>query len=72
MLSHELRNPLAALLYATQLFHRGGGDDDTLRQASSVIERQSKQMARLLDDLLDVCALRKGRLIFATKSSIFE
>ena len=62
MLSHELRNPLGALLSATRLFNRAGGNELEFQQASSVIERQSKQMARLLDDLLDVARITQGRI----------
>ena len=62
VLSHELRNPLAAVLNATQLFHRAGADDAVLRSAHTVIERQSKQMARLLDDLLDVSRVTQGKV----------
>ncbi len=62
MLSHELRNPLGALLNATRLMDRAGGDSDACRNASLVIERQSKHMARLLDDLLDVARVTQGKI----------
>lgn len=62
MLSHELRNPLGALLSATQLLSRAGGDGHAFRQASTVIERQAKHMARLLDDLLDVARVTQGKI----------
>ncbi len=51
MLSHELRNPLGAVLSAVQLYDEG---EDKRTMAVSVIRRQATQMARLLDDLLDV------------------
>jgi two-component system CheB/CheR fusion protein len=61
MLSHELRNPLAAMLSATQVF--GCVDDPAAqRHAAGVIERQSKHMARLLDDLLDVARVTQGKI----------
>jgi CheY-like chemotaxis protein len=54
MLAHELRNPLAAILNATQVLASERSDRDLRREATQVIRRQADQMARLLDDLLDV------------------
>lgn len=62
MLSHELRNPLGAMLNATRLFQRVGTHDGALAKACSIIDRQSKQMARLLDDLLDVSRVTQGKI----------
>ncbi len=59
MLSHELRNPLAAVLASTRLL-QATGDAETLGRAREVIERQSTHMARLLDDLLDVSRITRG------------
>jgi two-component system CheB/CheR fusion protein len=61
MLSHELRNPLGAVLNAAELLARGGETDST-SLAAGVILRQSRQMARLLDDLLDVSRITQGRI----------
>ncbi|MFK7821101.1 MAG: chemotaxis protein CheB [Planctomycetaceae bacterium] len=58
MLSHELRNPLAAILNAVQLLDV----DDAAANAAVVIQRQSRQMARLLEDLLDVSRITHGKL----------
>ncbi len=65
MLSHELRNPLGAMLNATRLFERAGDHDPALARACSIIDRQSKQMARLLDDLLDVSRVTQGKIRIA-------
>jgi two-component system CheB/CheR fusion protein len=62
MLSHELRNPLEAILNASRLFDRVDGDVGLQRQASAVIQRQVEQMARLLDDLLDVARVTQGKI----------
>ncbi len=62
MLSHELRNPLGALLNATQFLKRAESDPRSSQQAAAVIERQSKHMARLLDDLLDVARITQGKV----------
>ena len=62
MLSHELRNPLAAILSATHLLDGDRLPDDRCRKAAHVVERQAKHMARLLDDLLDVSRITHGRI----------
>jgi two-component system, chemotaxis family, CheB/CheR fusion protein len=59
MLSHELRNPLAALLHASAVLRDHRGNPDKGQQALAVVERQCKHMARLLDDLLDVSRMRQ-------------
>jgi two-component system CheB/CheR fusion protein len=61
MLSHELRNPLAAVLNAVRLVSAGGGPAEIQQKARSVIDRQGHHMARLLDDLLDVSRITSGK-----------
>ncbi|GAA6121845.1 ATP-binding protein [Acidovorax sp. FG27] len=58
-LAHELRNPIAPMLYAVALMKR---DRDPERQARrvEVIERQANHMVRLVDDLLDVSRISRG------------
>jgi two-component system CheB/CheR fusion protein len=68
MLSHELRNPLAAILSATRLLDRANVIDEGCRQASRVVERQARHMARLLDDLLDVSRITYGRIMLRTET----
>ena len=60
-LAHELRNPLAALRNAVEL-HRIGKDAKTQGLAQEIIERQIQQLIRLVDDLLDVSRISKGKL----------
>ena len=62
MLSHELRNPLGALLNASRLLKGPEISNDIISQASDVITRQSQQMSRLLDDLLDVSRVTLGKI----------
>lgn len=64
MLSHELRNPLGAALNATYLFDLGlkGQVPPMVREACEVIQRQMLQVARLLDDLLDVSRITQGKI----------
>ncbi|HEX6278225.1 MAG TPA: chemotaxis protein CheB, partial [Polyangiaceae bacterium] len=60
MLSHELRNPLAAVLNAVRVVS-GGGANEVQAKARLVIDRQGRHMARLLDDLLDVSRITSGK-----------
>ena len=62
MLSHELRNPLAAMRNALFLITRASADAETLRAARDVMERQMHQLVRLVDDLLDVSRIIRGRI----------
>ncbi len=61
MLGHELRNPLAAIVLATQLA-REGADRAQLEPRLELIERQSTLLARLVDDLLDVARVTTGKV----------
>src|SRR3954466_15024972 len=62
MLAHELRNPLAAITSAVRLARKIRGDDDDLPGAHEVIERQAGNLARLIDDLLDVSRITEGKV----------
>jgi two-component system CheB/CheR fusion protein len=62
MLSHELRNPLGAILNAVYLMERSQDDPEDLQHTCGIIERQARQMARLLDDLLDVARVTQGKV----------
>jgi PAS domain S-box-containing protein len=54
LLSHELRNPLAAIRNALYLLDPRGTEDPSLREAWEMLDRQSSVLASLVDDLLDV------------------
>ena len=60
MLGHELRNPLAPIVSAIQLL-KLRGDKKSAREHPA-IERQVKQMVRLVDDLLDVSRISRGKV----------
>ncbi len=62
LLSHELRNPLAPILNALSIQRDIKTADPILQQAGKVIERQVGQMVRLVDDLLDIARITKGKL----------
>ncbi|HEX6002690.1 MAG TPA: ATP-binding protein, partial [Burkholderiales bacterium] len=61
MLSHELRTPLAALTTAAHVLRVAGADQHRAAQARGVVERQTRHMARLLEDLLDVSRISLGK-----------
>ena len=62
MLAHELRNPLAPIRYAVQILRHSSGDAAVLEQTRDVMERQIQHMARLIDDLLDVSRISRGKV----------
>jgi PAS domain S-box-containing protein len=62
MLAHELRNPLAPIRNAAQVFRLLGPADPNLQRAREMIERQVQQLTRLVDDLLDVSRITRGKI----------
>jgi signal transduction histidine kinase/ActR/RegA family two-component response regulator len=62
MLAHELRNPPMAIRNAMQTIHGQAERDPILQQARDVVERQVRHLTRLLDDLLDVSRLTRGKI----------
>lgn len=62
MLSHELRNPLAALSSAAHVLNVAEPASDAATQARHVVARQTKHMSRLVGDLLDISRITLGRL----------
>ena len=61
MLAHELRNPMAPIQHSVELLNRLGMDERAGR-AVDVIQRQSRQLTRMVDDLLDVSRITRGRI----------
>jgi signal transduction histidine kinase/DNA-binding response OmpR family regulator len=62
MLSHELRNPLAPVRNALQVLGLIGIDHPRFRWAQGVIHRQVDHLVRLVDDLLDVSRITRGKI----------
>jgi signal transduction histidine kinase len=60
-LAHELRNPLAPLLSTVELVRANGLSPGELEGVMDVLERQTRNMARLINDLLDVARVSGGR-----------
>jgi signal transduction histidine kinase/ActR/RegA family two-component response regulator len=61
-LAHELRNPLAPIRHAVEILQLQGSPDPTVRAALDTIGGQVAHMVRLIDDLLDVSRITRGRL----------
>ena len=62
MLAHELRNPLAPISNAAQALRLSSGDRAAVESASNMLERQVGQMSRLVDDLLDMSRITRGKI----------
>lgn len=62
VLSHELRNPINAVLSASHLLRPDRPDPDIQQHAIGVIQRQSQHIARLLEDLLDLSRMTQDKL----------
>jgi signal transduction histidine kinase/DNA-binding response OmpR family regulator len=63
MLAHELRNPLAPIRNAVQVLRLIGLKEPPVLQARDMIDRQVTHMARLIDDLLDMSRLSRGKIL---------
>ena len=61
-LAHELRNPMAPIRNGLQLMRLANGQPATIEQARSMMERQLTQLVRLVDDLMDISRITRGRL----------
>lgn len=61
-LAHELRNPLAPLINGLNILKLAKNNPEAAGRAQLVMERQLKQMVRLVDDLLDISRLTTGKL----------
>jgi PAS domain S-box-containing protein len=62
MLGHELRNPLAPIRNALSVLQMDHPDEATLGRSTSVIDRQITHLTRLVDDLLDLSRITRGKI----------
>jgi PAS domain S-box-containing protein len=62
MLAHELRNPLAPIRNALQILQLPDADPAKIRSVTDVMDRQVQHLVRLVDDLLDVSRVMRGRI----------
>src|SRR5215203_3756132 len=61
-LAHELRNPLAPIRNALEILRRTSPPEPGLQWARDIIDRQVQQLTRLVDDLLDVSPITRGKI----------
>lgn len=66
-LSHELRNPLAAIAASLDVMTMADGDLATTDRARERIARQTRQLIRLVDDLLEMSRITQGKLELRTR-----
>ncbi|MDY6900913.1 MAG: response regulator [Cyanobacteriota bacterium] len=62
IVSHELRTPLNAIMGWTKLISRGRIQQDRMKQALEVIDRNASLQAQLIEDLLDISQIIRGQL----------
>src|SRR5439155_5379903 len=60
--AHELRNPLAPIRNALEILRLGSAPSEPLEKARAMIDRQTLRLTRLIDDLLDVSRIARGKL----------
>jgi PAS domain S-box-containing protein len=68
MLAHELRNPLAPISNAVHILRAGDGDGRPVHEVGAMLDRQVRQMARLVDDLLDMSRITRGTIELRTQT----
>jgi PAS domain S-box-containing protein len=66
ILAHELRNPLAPISNAIQILTLRGDDPALVAQTKEVMERQVHQLTRMVDDLLEVSRISRGKISLHT------
>jgi PAS domain S-box-containing protein len=71
-LAHELRNPLAPMRNAVAILGRKGTLDPEVAWSRGVLERQIDQLSRLIDDLLDIERIARGRFELRTQRVALE
>ncbi len=61
-LAHEIRNPLAPIRHELEIMRVAGGNPDVTQRARAVMERQLTHLVHLVDDLMDVSRITRGKL----------
>ena len=65
MLGHELRNPLSAITSAVEVLNRVEANAEVAINARSIIGRQARHLAHMMDDLLDVARVISGQVLMS-------
>ena len=63
MLGHELRNPLSAITSAATLITKAGITEEVADRAKAVLNRQTRHLTRIVDDLLDLSRVLSGKIL---------
>jgi len=71
-LAHELRNPLAPIGNAVQVLRLRAHDDPTVDELAAVMERQVRHLVRLVDDLLEMSRITRGRIELRAEHATIE
>ena len=72
MLAHELRNPLTPIRNVAHILSRSPPDAETLRRSCELLERQASHLAHLVEDLLDVARITRGRIVLKIEAASVE
>jgi CheY-like chemotaxis protein len=72
MLAHELRNPLAPIRNVAQVLAGGRLNAEAVHRTGELLMRQTRQLARLLDDLLDVARITRGVIHLHKETLLLE
>jgi signal transduction histidine kinase len=72
MLAHELRNPLASILNIAPILRSRVYEPSTVREMGGVLQRQASHLARLVDDLLDVARITRGKIELRQESLVVQ
>jgi PAS domain S-box-containing protein len=67
MLGHELRNPMAPIRASAELLRKGGATAESRDRAVGIIERQTRHLTRLVDDLLDASRMMQGKVTLSPR-----
>jgi PAS domain S-box-containing protein len=72
MLAHELRTPLAPIRMAMHTLRGAAERDPDVRRVAEIVERQSRHLARLLDDLLDAARFAREKIVLRKKPTTLQ
>ena len=67
MLAHELRNPLAPMVNAIYMMRKIKVDEPLLIKSTEILERQVNHVVRMVDDLMDVARMERGKVALQKK-----
>jgi signal transduction histidine kinase len=67
MLGHELRNPLSAIASAVEVLNRVGANSELAASARKIAARQTRHLAHMMDDLLDVGRVISGKVLLSRR-----